>query len=60
MFFGPYRKSQPVFPREFSVDFVGPIIAGSSILEIIGVADVEVTLWIFKKVRPEHRSWLQR
>ena len=60
MFFRPDQGPRPKFPREFSTDFVGPIMTGDSISEIIRVANVETSGRILKDVHPEHRNWLQR
>ncbi len=54
MLFRPDQSPRPVFPGEFSADFVCAIMAGHSAPEIIRVADVEVPLWIFKNVDPKH------
>ena len=39
MFFRPDQGPRPVFPRKFSADFIGPIMTGDSISEIIRVAN---------------------
>ena len=60
MFFRPDQSPWPVFPREFSADFIGPIMTGDSVFEIIRVANVKEVGRILKDVHPEHRNWLQR
>ena len=56
MFFRPGQSPWPVFAREFSADFVGAIVTGDSISEIIRVANVKASDWILKNVNPEHRN----
>ena len=60
MLFRPDQSPRPVFPREFSADFVGAIMASDSVSEIIRVADVEVTIRVLKNIDPKHSKWLQR
>ena len=60
MFFRQDQSPWPVFPREFSADFVGPIMTRDPVSEIIRVADVKVTPWILENINPKHLSWLQR
>ena len=60
MFFRPDQGPRPVFPRKFSADFIGPIMTGDSISEIIRVANIKDAGQILKDVHPEHKIWLQR
>src|ERR687887_252912 len=58
--FRPHQSPWPVFSRELSADFVGPIVTDESILKIIRVADVETAFRVLKNVNCKHGSWLQR
>ena len=60
MFFRPDQGPRPVFPGKFSADFIGPIMTGDSVFEIIRVANVKEVGRILKDVHPEHGNWLQR
>jgi hypothetical protein len=51
MFFRPDQSPRPVFPREFSADFVGSIMTGNSGSKVIRVANVEIPFWILKKTQ---------
>jgi len=35
-------------------------MTGDSVPEILGVADIEVTLRILENINPKHLKWLQR
>jgi hypothetical protein len=54
MLFRPDQPPRAVFPRKFSADFVGSIMARNSVSEVIRVADVKVTSWILENVNEEH------
>ena len=54
MFFRPDQSPWPVFPREFSADFVNSIMTGDSGLKVVCVPDVEMALWILKNINPKH------
>src|SRR5437870_5728921 len=56
MFFRPDQSSRPVFPREFSADFVCSIMTGDSDSKVIRLADIEMPLWIMKDINPKHLS----
>jgi hypothetical protein len=53
MLFRPNQNPRPIFPREFSADFVGSIMIGNASREIIRMTDVETTVRIFKNVNPK-------
>ncbi len=54
MFFRPDQSPWPVFPREFSTDFVSSIMTGDSGSKVVCVPDVEMALWILKNINPKH------
>ena len=54
MFFGPNQLPRAVLPREFSANFVGPVVTGDPVSEIIRVANIETTSGILKDVHGKH------
>jgi hypothetical protein len=54
MVFGPDQSPWSVFPGIFPADFVGAIMTGDSVSEVVRVANVELTLWILQDVNRKH------
>ena len=54
MFFRPNQIPRSVLAGEFVPDFIGSVMTGDSISEIISMTYIETPGWILKNVNPEH------
>src|SRR5437667_4619295 len=54
MFFRPNQIPRSVLAGEFVPDFIGSVMTGDSISDIISMTYIETPGWILKNVHPEH------
>ena len=52
--FAPDQRPRPVFPREFSSNFVCAVMAGHTGIKVLGLTDVKCACWILQDIYPEH------
>ena len=62
MRFTPHQLPRAVLAREFAVELVQSVVRAKPTLEVVSVADIEMTRRILEDVNPIHwrKDWLQR